>query len=71
MSQFVKKASTKIEKLPAEEILRIIDTQNSDLKIRNVILDNSFEGSLMVSDTGNVMYLNNTLTALMPLASRK
>lgn len=71
MSQFVKKASTKIEKLPAEEILRIIDTQNSDLKIRNVILDNSFEGSLMVSDTGNVMYLNNTLTVLMPLASRK
>ncbi|MBQ7644238.1 MAG: hypothetical protein IJS84_04350 [Spirochaetales bacterium] len=71
MSQFVKKASTKIEKLPAEEILRIIDTQNSDLKIRNVILDNSFEGSLMVSDSGNVMYLNNTLTSLMPLASRK
>ena len=71
MSQFVKKASTKIEKLPAEEIIRIIDTQNSDLKIRNVILDNSFEGSLMVSDSGNVMYLNNTLTSLMPLASRK
>lgn len=71
MSQFVKKASTKIEKLPAEEIIRIIDTQNSDLKIRNVILDNSFEGNLMVSDSGNVMYLNNTLTSLMPLASRK
>ena len=71
MSQFVKKASSKIEKLPAEEILRIIDTQNSDLKIRNVILDNSFEGSLMVSESGNVMYLNNTLTSLIPVAMRK
>ena len=71
MSQFVKKASSKIEKLPPEEILRIIETQNADLKIRNLILDSSFEGNLMVSESGNVMYLNNTLTTLMPVASRK
>ena len=71
MSQFVNKAVGKIEKLSDEEILRIIETQNTDLKIRNLILDSSFEGNLMVSDNGNVVYLNNTLTDLIPIATRK
>ena len=71
MSQFVKKAVGKIEKLSDEEILRIIETQNTDLKIRNLILDSSFEGTLMVSDNGNVVYLNSTLMSLMPVSARK
>lgn len=71
MSQFVKKAVGKIEKLSDEEIQRIIEAQNNDLKIRNLILDSSFEGSIMVSESGNVIYLNNTLMSLIPVASRK
>ena len=71
MSQFVKKAVGKIEKLSDEEIQRIIETQNNDLKIRNLILDSSFEGALMVSENGNVVYLNNTLTSLIPVATRR
>ena len=71
MSQFVKKAVGKIEKLSDEEILRIIETQNSELRTRNIILDNSFEGDLLVSDDGNVIYLNNTLMSMIPVATRK
>ena len=71
MSQFVKKAVGKIEKLSDEEILRIIETQNTDLKIRNLILDSSFEGTLMVADNGNVIYLNSTLMSLIPVSARK
>ena len=71
MSQFVKKAVGKIEKLSDEEILRIIEAQNSDLKIRNLILDSSFEGDLLVSYTGNVIYLNNTLISMIPVSARK
>lgn len=71
MSQFVKKASSKIEKLSNEEILRIIETQTNDLKIRNYILDNSIEGSLMLDGSDNVIYLNATLTNLITLYPRK
>ncbi len=71
MSQFVKKASSKIEKLSNEEILRIIETQTNDLKIRNFILDNSIEGSLMLDGSDNVIYLNATLTNLITLYPRK
>lgn len=71
MSQFVKKAVGKIEKLSDEEIQRIIEAQNADLKLRNLILDNSFEGSLLVADDGNVLYLNNTLTSMIPVSERK
>ena len=71
MSQFVKKAVGKIEKLSDEEIQRIIETQNNDLKIRNLILDSSFEGALMVSENGNIVYLNNTFTSLIPVATRR
>ena len=71
MSQFVKKAVGKIEKLSDEEILRIIETQNADLRIRNLVLDSSFEGSVIVSENGNVIYLNNTLISLIPVATRK
>ena len=65
MSQFVKKASSKIEKLSNEEILRIIETQTSDLKIRNYILDNAMEGCLMLDMSENVIYLNTTLSNLI------
>ncbi|MBQ7281209.1 MAG: hypothetical protein IJR16_00365, partial [Spirochaetales bacterium] len=59
MNQFVKKASSKIEKLSDEEILRIIDSQNAELRIRNLILDNLIAGCLMVSPQGNILYMNS------------
>ena len=71
MSQFVKKASTKIGKLSDEEILRIIDSQNTELKIRNAILDNLIAGCLMVSPEGSIMYMNPVLNELTSLSSRK
>ncbi|MBO4394108.1 MAG: hypothetical protein J5800_07175, partial [Spirochaetales bacterium] len=71
MSQFVKKASSKIEKLSSEEILRIIDAQTNDLKIRNYILDNSMSGCLMLDMSGTVMYLNASLSNLIGLYPRK
>ena len=71
MSQFVKKASSKIEKLSSEEILRIIDAQTNDLKIRNYILDNSMSGCLMLDLSGTVMYLNASLSNLIGLYPRK
>ena len=71
MSQFVKKASSKIEKLSNEEILRIIESQNTELRIRNMILDNLIAGCLMVGPDGTVMYMNSTLADLTSLSSRK
>ena len=71
MSQFVKKASSKIGKLSDEEILRIIESQNNELKIRNTILDNLIAGCLMVAPDGNVMYTNPVLGELASLYSRK
>ncbi len=71
MSQFVKKASSKIEKLSSEEILRIIEAQTSDLKIRNYILDNSMSGCLMLDNAGSVIYLNATLSNLISLYPRR
>ncbi len=71
MSQFVKKASSKIEKLSNEEILRIIESQNTELRIRNMILDNLIAGCLMVGSDGTVMYMNSTLADLTSLSSRK
>ena len=71
MSQFVKKASSKIGKLSDEEILRIIESQNNELKIRNTILDNLIAGCLMVAPDGSVMYMNPVLGELASLSSRK
>ena len=67
MSQFVKKASSKIEKMSEEEIRRIIETQSSELKIRNTVLDMSFDGCMLVDGTGSVLYMNETLRSLVPM----
>ncbi len=71
MSQFVKKASSKIEKLSNEEILRIIETQNSDLKIRNHILDSAMTGAILVGVDDNVIYMNSPVASLIKLYPRK
>ena len=67
MSQFVKKASSKIDKMSDEEIRRIIETQSNDLKIRNTVLDMSFEGNLLVDPDETVLYMNDTLKSLIPM----
>ncbi len=71
MSQFVKKASSKIEKLSTEEIVRIIETQNYELKVRNLVLDNSFQGHLLTDANGTIIYMNENLGGLVPVAARK
>ena len=71
MSQFLKKASSKIEKLSNEEILRIIETQNNDLKIRNYILDTAMTGVLLLDMDDKVVYLNATLGNFINLYPRR
>lgn len=67
MSQFVKKASSKISKMSDEQILRLIDAQTSDIKVRNLALDNSYVGYLLVENNKTVSYVNRQLSTLIPI----
>jgi len=71
MNQFVKKASSKISKMSDEQILRIINTQTADLRLRNLALDNSYIGYLLVGNDGNIAYMNRQTTLLVPIFKRK
>lgn len=71
MSQFVKKASSKIDKLSDEEILRIIDGQNYELKVRNTILNHSNDAYLLVNSEDRIVYLNSIATELLPVSKRR
>ena len=71
MNQFVKKASSKISKLSDEQILGIIDTQSAELRIRNLALDNSYIGYMLVQNDGTVMYMNRQAVLLVPSYKRK
>lgn len=70
MSQFVKKASSKIDKMSNEQILRIIETQTSDLRLRNLALDNSYIGYMLVGDDGGIAYFNRQAMCLVPAYKR-
>lgn len=71
MNTFVSKASSKISKLSDEQILGIINTQSSELKLRNLVLDNAFMGYALVDKEGNVVYINKTISSLIPVSKRK
>lgn len=71
MNQFVKKASSKISKMSDEQILGIIDTQSAELRIRNLALDNSYIGYMLVQNDGTVMYMNRQAVLLVPSYRRK
>lgn len=71
MNTFVSKASSKISKLSDEQILGIINTQSSELKLRNLALDNAFMGYALVDKEGNVVYINKTISSLVPVSKRK
>ncbi len=71
MNTFVSKASSKISKLSDEQILGIINTQTSELKLRNLALDNAFIGYVLVDKEGNIAYLNKQTTLLVPVSKRK
>lgn len=71
MSQFVKKASSKIEKLSNEEILRILESQNYDIKLRSAILDQSSEAFILVNSALRVVYLNKLSSEILPLSKVK
>lgn len=71
MNQFVKKASSKIDKLSNEQILRIINAQTSELRLRNLALDNSYIGYMLVENEGVLAYINKQATCLVPVYKRQ
>lgn len=71
MNSFVSKASSKISKLSDEQILGIIDTQTSELKSRNLVLDNAFIGYVLVDKEGTIVYINKAATSLVPVYKKR
>ncbi len=71
MNQFVKKASSMISRLSDEQILGIIDTQGAELRLRNLALDNSYIGYMLVQNDGTVVYMNRQAVLLVPSYKRK
>lgn len=71
MNQFVKKASSMISRLSDEQILGIIDTQAAELRLRNLALDNSYIGYMLVQNDGTVVYMNRQAVLLVPSYKRK
>lgn len=71
MSQFVKKATSKISKMSDEQILRLIDTQTNDIKVRNLALDNSYVGYLLIENNKTVSYVNKQLATLIPVFNER
>ena len=71
MNSFVSKASSKISKLSDEQILGIIDTQTSELKSRNLVLDNAFIGYVLVDREGTIVYINKAATSLVPVYKKR
>ena len=71
MNQFVKKASSMISRLSDEQILGIIDTQAAELRLRNLALDNSYIGYMLVQNDGTVVYMNRQAVLLLPSYKRK
>jgi two-component system, sporulation sensor kinase E len=71
VNSFVSKASSKISKLSDEQILGIIDTQTSELKSRNLVLDNAFIGYVLVDKEGTIVYINKAATSLVPVYKKR
>ncbi len=71
MNSFVSKASSKISKLSDEQILGIIDVQNTELKNRNLALDNAFTGYALVDKEGTIVYLNKPVANLVPVYKKR
>ena len=71
MNSFVSKASSKISKLSDEQILGIIDVQTSELKNRNLVLDNAFTGYALVDKDGTIVYLNKPVANLVPVFKKR
>jgi len=71
MSRFTDKALTKISKLPPDEIVRILDSQNRELQLRSDILDSSDMGFVPMSPDGQVLYFNNTIYRLTDCYRKK
>lgn len=70
MSEFVKKASSKIDKLSNEQILRLIQNQQQKLAVKDSVLDNVQEGFLLVSKDCRIIYHNNYLGQILSLNTR-
>jgi len=71
MSDFVKKASSKIEKLSDEQILRVIQSQQQELALTECILDSVQEGFLLVSKENKVLFHNSFFSQFMAVPNKK
>lgn len=71
MSQFVKKASSMIDKLSNEEIVRIIEGQNYDIKVLSSILNRSIDAYVLVGTDERIIFLNTVAEDMLPLSKRK
>ena len=71
MNTFVSKASSKISKLSDEQILGIINTQASELKLRNSVLDSAFIGYVLVDKEGSLAYINKQTFNLVQVYKKR
>lgn len=71
MSDFVKKASSKIEKLSDEQILRVIQSQQQELALTESILDSVQEGFLLLNKENKVLFHNSFFSQFMAVPNKK
>lgn len=65
MSNFVKKASSKVEKMSDEQIRSIISAQEVELELRNDVLNTVDAGYAVISKNLQIMYSNRYLADLL------
>lgn len=65
MSDFVKKASSKIDKLSDEQIKRVINGLEKKLELRNDVLDTVDVGYAILKNDLTILYANKYLAALL------
>lgn len=70
MSRFTEKASTRVDRLSDEQIIRLINNQSRDLKIRDSVLDSLTVGLILADKTGKILYTNKYVKYLLPVTDK-
>lgn len=65
MSDFVKKVSSKIDKLSDEQIMRVMSHQENQLELRDDILSNVLDGYALMKSNFKLLYVNSFLAELL------
>lgn len=71
MSRFTEKASSRIDRMSDEQIVRLIENQSRDLKFRDIVLDNTTSGFILAEKSGKILYYNKYLLNFMDVSSNK